>query len=189
MQLEWVCSSLAVQTDMCIESVCSGGPGERAAVWRSLWDVRGSAVQRLHHSHWKSKDWETRWVTEHQDLDPKFLTLRLQKSFLNMSFSGNSITLVAHSRYVGHCLDAAAVLAKEGIECEVMQHLLTGWARLLRSVLTISCLSGDQSSDHPTHGCGVYWDQCDEDQSPGDCWGWLASVWGWSRDLCQDHGR
>lgn len=43
-----------------------------------------------------------------------------------MSFSGNSITLVAHSRYVGHCLDAAAVLAKEGIECEVMQHLLTG---------------------------------------------------------------
>lgn len=65
-------------------------------------------------------------MTEHQDLDPKFLTLRLQKSFLNMSFSGNSITLVAHSRYVGHCLDAAAVLAKEGIECEVMQHLLTG---------------------------------------------------------------
>uniref|UniRef100_A0AAX7TCU7 Pyruvate dehydrogenase E1 component subunit beta n=1 Tax=Astatotilapia calliptera TaxID=8154 RepID=A0AAX7TCU7_ASTCA len=33
---------------------------------------------------------------------------------------GNSITLVAHSRYVGHCLDAAAVLAKEGIECEVI---------------------------------------------------------------------
>lgn len=33
---------------------------------------------------------------------------------------GNSVTLVAHSRYVGHCLDAAAVLAKEGIECEVI---------------------------------------------------------------------
>lgn len=29
------------------------------------------------------------------------------------------MTLVSHSRYVGHCLDAAAVLAKEGIECEV----------------------------------------------------------------------
>lgn len=27
--------------------------------------------------------------------------------------------MVSHSRYVGHCLDAAAVLAKEGIECEV----------------------------------------------------------------------
>lgn len=34
-------------------------------------------------------------------------------------FSGNHITLVSHSRYVGYCLDAAAVLAKEGIECEV----------------------------------------------------------------------
>lgn len=27
--------------------------------------------------------------------------------------------MVTHSRYVSHCLDAAAVLAKEGIECEV----------------------------------------------------------------------
>ncbi|XP_070816014.1 pyruvate dehydrogenase E1 component subunit beta, mitochondrial [Chaetodon trifascialis] len=33
---------------------------------------------------------------------------------------GNHITLVTHSRYVGFCLDAAAVLAKEGIECEVI---------------------------------------------------------------------
>uniref|UniRef100_A0AAY4BZQ6 Pyruvate dehydrogenase E1 component subunit beta n=1 Tax=Denticeps clupeoides TaxID=299321 RepID=A0AAY4BZQ6_9TELE len=33
---------------------------------------------------------------------------------------GNHITLVSHSRMVGHCLDAAAVLAKEGIECEVI---------------------------------------------------------------------
>ncbi|KAF3856741.1 hypothetical protein F7725_017464 [Dissostichus mawsoni] len=33
---------------------------------------------------------------------------------------GTSITLVTHSRYVSHCLDAAAVLAKEGIECEVI---------------------------------------------------------------------
>ncbi|XP_008319289.2 pyruvate dehydrogenase E1 component subunit beta, mitochondrial [Cynoglossus semilaevis] len=33
---------------------------------------------------------------------------------------GNHVTLVSHSRYVGHCLDAAAVLAKEGIECEVI---------------------------------------------------------------------
>ncbi|MGH0123629.1 UNVERIFIED_CONTAM: hypothetical protein FKN15_012769 [Acipenser sinensis] len=33
---------------------------------------------------------------------------------------GTLITLVSHSRYVGHCLDAAAVLAKEGIECEVI---------------------------------------------------------------------
>ncbi|MEQ2190876.1 hypothetical protein XENOCAPTIV_013614, partial [Xenoophorus captivus] len=33
---------------------------------------------------------------------------------------GTHITLVSHSRYVGHCLDAAAVLAKEGIDCEVI---------------------------------------------------------------------
>ncbi|XP_028302154.1 pyruvate dehydrogenase E1 component subunit beta, mitochondrial [Gouania willdenowi] len=33
---------------------------------------------------------------------------------------GTHVTLVSHSRYVGHCLDAAAVLAKEGIECEVI---------------------------------------------------------------------
>ncbi|KAG7478139.1 hypothetical protein MATL_G00077220 [Megalops atlanticus] len=33
---------------------------------------------------------------------------------------GNHITLVSHSRYVSFCLDAAAVLAKEGIECEVI---------------------------------------------------------------------
>ncbi|XP_034020904.1 LOW QUALITY PROTEIN: pyruvate dehydrogenase E1 component subunit beta, mitochondrial [Thalassophryne amazonica] len=33
---------------------------------------------------------------------------------------GNHVTLVSHSRFVGHCLDAAAVLTKEGIECEVI---------------------------------------------------------------------
>ncbi|XP_068578319.1 pyruvate dehydrogenase E1 component subunit beta, mitochondrial [Cebidichthys violaceus] len=33
---------------------------------------------------------------------------------------GTHVTLVTHSRYVSHCLDAAAVLAKEGIECEVI---------------------------------------------------------------------
>lgn len=43
-----------------------------------------------------------------QNSDSHFLTV-----------SGNHITLVSHSRYVGHCLDTAAVLAKEGIECEV----------------------------------------------------------------------
>uniref|UniRef100_A0A8L2Q513 Pyruvate dehydrogenase E1 component subunit beta n=1 Tax=Rattus norvegicus TaxID=10116 RepID=A0A8L2Q513_RAT len=32
---------------------------------------------------------------------------------------GTHITVVAHSRPVGHCLEAAAVLSKEGIECEV----------------------------------------------------------------------
>nr|KAF6335617.1 pyruvate dehydrogenase E1 subunit beta [Pipistrellus kuhlii] len=33
---------------------------------------------------------------------------------------GTHITVVAHSRPVGHCVEAAAVLAKEGIECEVI---------------------------------------------------------------------
>ncbi|XP_069006749.1 pyruvate dehydrogenase E1 component subunit beta, mitochondrial [Embiotoca jacksoni] len=34
--------------------------------------------------------------------------------------AGTHVTLVAHSRYVSFSLDAAAVLAKEGIECEVI---------------------------------------------------------------------
>ncbi|XP_056293312.1 pyruvate dehydrogenase E1 component subunit beta, mitochondrial [Pseudoliparis swirei] len=33
---------------------------------------------------------------------------------------GTHVTLATHSRYVSFCLDAAAVLAKEGIECEVI---------------------------------------------------------------------
>uniref|UniRef100_A0A4W3K321 Pyruvate dehydrogenase E1 component subunit beta n=1 Tax=Callorhinchus milii TaxID=7868 RepID=A0A4W3K321_CALMI len=34
--------------------------------------------------------------------------------------TGTNITLVAHSKAVGHCVEAATVLAKEGIECEVI---------------------------------------------------------------------
>lgn len=33
---------------------------------------------------------------------------------------GTHITIVSHSRPVGHCLEAATVLSKEGIECEVI---------------------------------------------------------------------
>ncbi|XP_059425195.1 pyruvate dehydrogenase E1 component subunit beta, mitochondrial-like isoform X2 [Carassius carassius] len=33
---------------------------------------------------------------------------------------GNHVTLVSHSHVVSRCMDAAAVLAKEGIECEVI---------------------------------------------------------------------
>ncbi|XP_078517630.1 pyruvate dehydrogenase E1 component subunit beta, mitochondrial [Lissotriton helveticus] len=33
---------------------------------------------------------------------------------------GTHITLVSHSRSVGHCLEAATFLAKEGVECEVI---------------------------------------------------------------------
>ncbi|KAM4651065.1 pyruvate dehydrogenase E1 component subunit beta, mitochondrial [Discoglossus pictus] len=33
---------------------------------------------------------------------------------------GSQITLVSHSRSVGHCLEAANVLAKDGIDCEVI---------------------------------------------------------------------
>ena len=38
------------------------------------------------------------------------------------SVSGTHITVVSHSRPVGHCLEAATVLSKEGIECEVYGH-------------------------------------------------------------------
>ncbi|XP_067854913.1 pyruvate dehydrogenase E1 component subunit beta, mitochondrial [Heptranchias perlo] len=34
--------------------------------------------------------------------------------------AGTNITLVAHSKSVGHCIDAAVALAKEGIDCEVI---------------------------------------------------------------------
>lgn len=34
--------------------------------------------------------------------------------------AGTNITLVAHSKSVGNCMDAAAALAKEGIDCEVI---------------------------------------------------------------------
>ncbi|XP_055503545.1 pyruvate dehydrogenase E1 component subunit beta, mitochondrial [Leucoraja erinacea] len=34
--------------------------------------------------------------------------------------TGTNITLVAHSKSVGNCMDAAAALAKEGIDCEVI---------------------------------------------------------------------
>ncbi|XP_015240502.1 PREDICTED: pyruvate dehydrogenase E1 component subunit beta, mitochondrial [Cyprinodon variegatus] len=48
---------------------------------------------------------------------------------------GAHITLVSHSRMVGHCLDAAAVLAKEGIDCEVIN------LRTIRP-LDVECIEG-----------------------------------------------
>lgn len=46
--------------------------------------------------------------------------LNLKCFFLTLvSVLGTNVTLVAHSRPVGHCLEAAAVLSKEGVECEV----------------------------------------------------------------------
>ncbi|XP_044515944.1 pyruvate dehydrogenase E1 component subunit beta, mitochondrial isoform X2 [Gracilinanus agilis] len=33
---------------------------------------------------------------------------------------GTHVTLVSHSRPVGHCVEAAAILSKEGVECEVI---------------------------------------------------------------------
>ncbi|XP_042185481.1 pyruvate dehydrogenase E1 component subunit beta, mitochondrial-like isoform X2 [Oncorhynchus tshawytscha] len=50
----------------------------------------------------------------------------LQKDFVvpigkaKVERRGTHITLVSHSRCVGFCLDAASVLAKEGVECEVV---------------------------------------------------------------------
>uniref|UniRef100_A0A3B5LNM5 Pyruvate dehydrogenase E1 component subunit beta n=1 Tax=Xiphophorus couchianus TaxID=32473 RepID=A0A3B5LNM5_9TELE len=45
------------------------------------------------------------------------------------------ITLVSHSRFVGHCLDAAAVLAKEGVDCEVIN------LRTIRP-MDVECIEG-----------------------------------------------
>lgn len=39
-------------------------------------------------------------------------------------FTGKHVTLVSHSRYVGHCLEAANELAGIGIEAEVCIHTL-----------------------------------------------------------------
>lgn len=47
-------------------------------------------------------------------------TFKSQEFFLILvSVLGTHVTLVAHSRPVGHCMEAAAVLSKEGVECEV----------------------------------------------------------------------
>ncbi|XP_005814623.1 pyruvate dehydrogenase E1 component subunit beta, mitochondrial [Xiphophorus maculatus] len=48
---------------------------------------------------------------------------------------GSHITLVSHSRFVGHCLDAAAVLAKEGVDCEVIN------LRTIRP-MDVECIEG-----------------------------------------------
>ncbi|KAI1892361.1 hypothetical protein AGOR_G00132570 [Albula goreensis] len=53
-----------------------------------------------------------------EEVQSKDFTIPIGKA--KVERQGDHITLVSHSRYVGHCLDAAAVLAKEGIECEVI---------------------------------------------------------------------
>lgn len=200
----------------------SGFPGEWAHVWRSFWNVWRVTVQRLRYSHWQGQGWARRWVQlcypVHYKLSQGHLDFQIvlflskkqhskafyQKCSLQSHWlfplsefflvSGTHVTLVSHSRYVSHCLDAAAVLAKEGIECEVEGGVCP--AVYSQQVAAISSLftfplspPGDQPADHSSHGCGVHWDECDEDQPPADCGGWLASVWSWSWDLCPDHGR
>lgn len=67
------------------------------------------------------------------------------------------MTLVSHSRYVGHCLDAAAVLAKEGVECEVEERTSAQQGAALSRPLTVLLSPpGDQPADHPSHGRGVH---------------------------------
>lgn len=44
--------------------------------------------------------------------------------FFIFLFTGKHVTLVSHSRYVGHCLEAANELAGIGIEAEVCIHTL-----------------------------------------------------------------
>uniref|UniRef100_A0A3Q3X784 Pyruvate dehydrogenase E1 component subunit beta n=1 Tax=Mola mola TaxID=94237 RepID=A0A3Q3X784_MOLML len=53
-----------------------------------------------------------------EESQSKDFTLPIGKA--KVERQGTQVTLVSHSRYVGHCLDAAAVLAKEGIDCEVI---------------------------------------------------------------------
>ncbi|XP_043934737.1 pyruvate dehydrogenase E1 component subunit beta, mitochondrial-like [Protopterus annectens] len=55
---------------------------------------------------------------------------------------GNRITLVSHSRMVGICLEAATVLAKEGIECEVIN---------LRSIRPLDIAAIEQSVMKTNH--------------------------------------
>uniref|UniRef100_UPI00358DF79D pyruvate dehydrogenase E1 component subunit beta, mitochondrial-like n=2 Tax=Myxine glutinosa TaxID=7769 RepID=UPI00358DF79D len=56
--------------------------------------------------------------------------------------TGQHITVVAHSRMVGFCLEAAAVLAKEGIECEVIN---------LRSIRPLDMATVEQSVMKTNH--------------------------------------
>lgn len=63
--------------------------------------------------------------------------------FFFVCVSGSHITMVSHSRFVGHCLDAAAVLAKEGIECEVEERFHLQHVIRARPASTRFCLPGD----------------------------------------------
>lgn len=69
-----------------------------------------------------------------QVLDKDF-TLPIGKA--KVMRAGSHVTLVSFSRPVGFCLEAAELLAKEGVECEVSQHsamrglgCVLGWAGL-----------------------------------------------------------
>ncbi|KAJ1109994.1 hypothetical protein NDU88_007349 [Pleurodeles waltl] len=53
-----------------------------------------------------------------EDVMSKDFVIPIGKS--KVERQGTHITLVSHSRSVGHCLEASAVLAKEGVECEVI---------------------------------------------------------------------
>ncbi|KAI5093430.1 pyruvate dehydrogenase E1 component subunit beta, mitochondrial [Silurus meridionalis] len=53
-----------------------------------------------------------------EEAQSKDFTIPIGKAKIERT--GNHITLVSHSRMVGHCMDAAAVLAKEGFDCEVV---------------------------------------------------------------------
>lgn len=54
-----------------------------------------------------------------QGLEKSFTSRGFGLFFTLVSIVGTHVTLVSHSRPVGHCLEAAAVLSKEGVECEV----------------------------------------------------------------------
>ncbi|XP_021568276.1 pyruvate dehydrogenase E1 component subunit beta, mitochondrial isoform X4 [Carlito syrichta] len=68
---------------------------------------------------------------------------------------GTHITVVSHSRPVGHCLEAATVLSKEGIECEV----------------------SDKFAYHQTNGHRNRRSQCHEDKSSCNRGRRVATVW------------
>ena len=52
-------------------------------------------------------------------MDASCIVYLVIDNVLLLCFVGNHVTLVAFSRYVGHCLEAANELAGQGVECEV----------------------------------------------------------------------
>ena len=87
--------------------------------------------------------------------------------------AGTDISLVAHSIGVGFAMDAADILAKEGISCEVRRLDCLDYVEI-HSAFSPGC----QPPFHPPSGHGHSERVCEEDRPRNHCGGRLAPARG-----------